>query len=197
MKNPSCQRGFTLIELLISIAIFSSMTVMAYAGIGSIMSNDRISAEHETDLKRLQRTILFIEKDLRQVINRTRNDGVSSLLPPLKSDGDTSTGFLEFTRAGNSNPTALKRSSLLRVRYLVEEEKLQRMTWNLVDYSATDDPTAVTLMTGVTEVSLSFLPQTGEAVSEWSKVDELPMGIEITLTTERWGQIRRVLPLYY
>jgi general secretion pathway protein J len=197
MKKSSKQGGFTLIELLVSIAIFSTMTVIAYAGIGSIMSNDQTSAEHETDLKRLQRTMLFLEKDLRQVINRTRNDGFSGLLPPLKSDGDSNTGFMEFTRAGNSNPTDLKRSSLLRVRYLVEEEKLQRITWNLVDYSDTDEPPPVTLMTGVTEVKVSFLPESGDEVDEWNKIDELPMGVEITLTTERWGQIRRVFPLYY
>ena len=196
MNKQKSQRGFTLIELLVSLAIFSMMTVVAYAGIGSIMTNDKASAEHETDLKRLQRAFLFIEKDLRQVTIRTRNDGFSSPLPPLNADGDTSTGFLEFTRAGNSNPTNLKRSSLLRVRYAVDDEKLQRMTWKLVDHYDIE-PTSVTLMEGVTEVEVSFLPNSGEEVSEWTKIDELPIGIEITLTTERWGQIRRVLPLYY
>ncbi len=196
MNKQKSQRGFTLIELLVSLAIFSMMTVVAYAGIGSIMTNDKASAEHETDLKRLQRAFLFIEKDLRQVTIRTRNDGFSSPLPPLNADDDTSTGFLEFTRAGNSNPTNLKRSSLLRVRYAVDDEKLQRMTWKLVDHYDIE-PTSVTLMEGVTEVEVSFLPNSGEEVSEWTKIDELPIGIEITLTTERWGQIRRVLPLYY
>jgi general secretion pathway protein J len=196
MNKQKSQRGFTLIELLVSLAIFSMMTVVAYAGIGSIMTNDKASAEHEADLKRLQRAFLFIEKDLRQVTIRTRNDGFSSPLPPLNADDDTSTGFLEFTRAGNSNPTNLKRSSLLRVRYAVDDEKLQRMTWKLVDHYDIE-PTSVTLMEGVTEVEVSFLPNSGEEVSEWTKIDELPIGIEITLTTERWGQIRRVLPLYY
>ena len=197
MNKRYRQRGFTLIELLVSIAIFSLMTVVAYAGIGSIMSNDKISAEHEADLKRLQRVMLFIEKDLRQVSLRARNDGISSsLLAPKLANDDTDTGFLEFTRAGNSNPTGLKRSSLVRVRYSLEEEKLQRETWSLVDHSETDlEP--VTLMEGVSEVEISFLPDSGEEVDEWDADDELPIGIEITFTTERWGQIRRVIPLYY
>ena len=62
MKKHNSQNGFTLIELLVSIAIFSLMTVVAYAGIGSIMRNDKISEEHETDLKRLQRTMMFERK---------------------------------------------------------------------------------------------------------------------------------------
>jgi len=188
--------GFTLIELLVSIAIFSSMSVVAYAGIVSILTNDKASAEHEVKLKRLQRAVMFIEKDLRQVVKRTRNDGYSSVLPPLVSDGDTSTGLLEFTRAGSSNPTNLKRSSLLRVRYFLEEEKLQRNTWSIVDHSDMES-TPVTLLEGVNDVELSFLPDEGVELSDWNRADELPISIEMTIVTEHWGKIRRVIPLYY
>ncbi|RVU83478.1 type II secretion system protein GspJ [Leucothrix sargassi] len=195
-KSPRHLSGFTLIELLVSIAVFSLMTVLAYAGIGSILNQDKLSAEHETDLKRLQRTVMFIEKDLRQVTLRTRNDGFSAPLSPMIANDDFNTGFLEFTRSGNSNPTQLKRSSLMRVRYSLEDEDLKRETWNLVDHSDIE-PVSVVLMSGVTGVELSFLPDSGEEVDEWTKVDELPIGIEVIIETERWGQIRRVLPLYY
>ena len=71
--------GFTLLELLVAMAIFSLMTVVAYAGISSIMLNDQTSLEHETALKKLQRTLVFVEKDLRQLALRPRNDGYSEL----------------------------------------------------------------------------------------------------------------------
>ena len=79
--------GFTLIELLVAMAIFSLMTVVAYAGIAAVMQNDKSSFEHETELKRLQRTFVFIEKDLRQLSARTRNDGYSELQSPLVANG--------------------------------------------------------------------------------------------------------------
>lgn len=186
--------GFTLIELLVAMAIFSLMTVVAYAGIAAVMQNDKSSFEHETELKRLQRTFVFIEKDLRQLSARTRNDGYSELQSPLVANGGGS-DLMEFSRAGNSNPTDLSRSSLQRVRYVIEEEKLLRLSWNLIDHSDAE-PVTMILMKGVTEGSVAFFSVEGENLESWTK-STLPLGIEIKLTTERWGVIRRVLPIYY
>lgn len=195
MNHSRSQTGFTLIELLVSIAIFSMMTAIAYAGLASIMNNDQASLEHETALKKLQRSLVFIEKDLRQMTLRPRNTGYSEQISALKSDGSSETGLLEFTRAGNSNPTDLSRSSLKRVRYVLDDVTLQRMSWNLVDHNDAE-PLTMNLLSDVSEVSFSFLSDDGESATEWSK-NELPIGIELKLTHERWGQIRRVLPLYY
>lgn len=185
--------GFTLIELLVAMAIFSLMTAVAYAGIASVMLNDQTSLEHETALKRLQRTLVFVEKDLRQLALRPRNDGFSESQQALIADGGDV--LIEFSRAGNSNPTDLSRSSLQRVRYIVEEEKLQRLSWNLVDHSDAE-PLTMTLMEGVTEAKVAFFSDEGENSETWTESD-LPLGIEIRLTTDRWGEIRRVLPIYY
>jgi general secretion pathway protein J len=195
MINKRANSGFTLIELLVSIAIFSLMTVVAYAGIAAVMNNDQTSFEHETALKRLQRTFVFIEKDLRQISPRQRNPGVSDLLPALRSGEGEDVGLLEFSRAGHSNPTELTRSSLQRVRYVFVDEELQRWSWNLVDHSDIE-PSKMVLLKDVTAASVAFFSEEGETVDEWTS-DALPLGIEIRLTTERWGELRRVLPIYY
>ncbi|WP_022950663.1 type II secretion system minor pseudopilin GspJ [Leucothrix mucor] len=195
MINKRANSGFTLIELLVSIAIFSLMTVVAYAGIAAVMNNDQTSFEHETALKRLQRTFVFIEKDLRQISPRQRNPGISDLLPALRSGEGEDVGLLEFSRAGHSNPTELTRSSLQRVRYVFVDEELQRWSWNLVDHSDIE-PSKMVLLKDVTAASVAFFSEEGETVDEWTS-DALPLGIEIRLTTERWGELRRVLPIYY
>ncbi len=194
MNAKRKKHGFTLIELLVAMAIFSLMTVIAYAGISSVMLNDRTSLEHETALKRLQRTLVFIEKDLRQLSPRPRNDGYSALQQPLKADGGGDV-LIEFSRAGNSNPTDLSRSSLQRVSYILEDEKLKRLSWNLVDHSDAE-PLTMTLMDKVIEGKVSFFSDEGETLEAWTK-ETLPLGIEVKLSTERWGEIRRVLPIYY
>lgn len=195
MIKKRANSGFTLIELLVSIAIFSLMTVVAYAGIAAVMNNDQTSFEHETALKRLQRTFVFIEKDLRQISPRQRNPGISDLLPALRSGEGEDVGLLEFSRAGHSNPTELTRSSLQRVRYVFVDEELQRWSWNLVDHSDIE-PSKMVLLKDVTAASVAFFSEEGETVDEWTS-DALPLGIEIRLTTERWGELRRVLPIYY
>jgi len=194
MRVQRLHKGFTLIELLVAMAIFSLMTVVAYAGISAVMLNDQSSFENETALKRLQRTFLFIEKDLRQLNLRPRNDGYSALQQALTADGGGGT-LLEFTRAGNSNPTDASRSSLQRIRYIIEEEQLKRLSWNLVDHSDAE-PLTMTLMNKITEAKVSFFSTEGENLEAWTKSD-LPLGIEVILLTERWGKIRRVLPIYY
>jgi len=186
--------GFTLIELLVAMAIFSLMTVVAYAGISAVMQNDQSALAHETDLKRLQRAMVFIEKDLRQLSERTRNDGYSELQQAVRAEGGGAT-LIEFTRAGNSNPTELSRSSLQRVSYVIEDETLQRLSWNLVDHSDAE-PVKMNLMPGVSGGEISFFSNEGETLEAWTK-SELPMGIEFKLSTERWGDIRRVFPIYY
>jgi len=196
MKHPlSMDNGFTLVELLVAIAIFSLMTVVAYTGIAAVMKHDKASLAHELALKKLQRTLVFFEKDIRQLTDRSHNNGYSALLPALVSDGSSETGLLEFTRAGNSNPLDLTRSSLQRVRYVLEEQTLQRLSWNLVDHNDAE-PLTMKLLEGVTDANVSFLSDKGENESEWVK-SELPIGIELKITTEQWGEIRRVLPIYY
>jgi len=194
MMTRKKNKGFTLIELLVAMAIFSLMTAVAYAGIASVMLNDQASLEHETALKKLQRTLVFVEKDLRQLTLRPRNDGYSELHQALKADGGGDV-LIEFSRLGNPNPTDLSRSSLQRVRYTIEEQKLQRLSWNLVDHSDAE-PLTMTLMEGVTEAKVAFFSTEGESLEAWTK-STLPMGVEIKLTTERWGEIRRVFPIYY
>lgn len=189
------QCGFTLIELLVAIAIFSMMTVVAYSGLASIINNDRTSLEHETALKKLQRTLVFIEKDLRQVSNRPRNNGYSELISALKADEGSGLGLIEFTRAGNSNPTDINRSSLQRVRYVLEDNVLQRLSWNMVDHNDAE-PLIMNLLSDVSEVDFNFFSSEGENETDWNK-DELPVGVELTLTHDQWGDIRRVFPLYY
>lgn len=194
MRLKRKTQGFTLVELLVAMAIFSLMTAVAYAGLAAVMQNDQSSLAHETALKKVQRAMIFIEKDLRQLSTRTRNDGYSELQPGLRSDGGGSV-LLEFSRSGNSNPTDLNRSSLQRIQYLIDEEKLQRLSWNLVDHSDAE-PVKMTLMDGVTSAGVSFFSKEGETSESWAK-PELPIGVEVKLTTERWGEIRRVLPIYY
>jgi len=193
MKAKLSNAGFTLIELLVAMAIFSLMTVVAYAGLSSVMLNDQSSLENETSLKRLQRAMVFIEKDLRQLSTRPRNDGYSEIGQALKADGGGDP-LIEFSRFGNSNPTDLSRSNLQRVHYVIEEEKLKRLSWNLIDHSDAE-PLTMNLMDNITEAKVSFFSEAGETLEAWSKKD-LPIGIEIKLSTERWGEIRRVVPIY-
>lgn len=130
MVKSISARGFTLIELLVAI------TIMALLSVGSFnfLSGTSRTAEHlndkQKDLLALERMQSVIANDLAQWVDRPIRDELGDALPPFLL---TSSGALEFTRRGLSNPLDKPRSDMLRVRYEMRGKQLWRLTWLTLD----------------------------------------------------------------
>ena len=187
-------KGFTLLELLIAMVIFSFMSIMAYGALANILTSNEVITAQEKKLKKLQRSMMFIERDLRQIVARPRSAGfgVGEQKAALVSGFDDN-GIIEFTRAGNSNPTDVVRSSLQRIQYDVEEKKLVRKSWNLVDH-LDGEPIIVPLLEEVEAFDFRFLNKNKEWKENW-KGSSLPDAIELTIEHKHWGKIIRLIPL--
>jgi len=188
--------GFTLLELLIAVVIFSTMSLMAYAGLNSVLTSNRITEAYENDLKELHRTMMFLEKDIRQLITRPRHASYNEFFAALQSDLGLD-GLLEFTRSGHPNPAGKLRSSLQRVRYVLDKDKLQRWSWSLVDHLE-GKPVIMPLMHSVEKISFRFMNKAKKWQTNWSIKDKsaLPRAIEITIKHKRWGKIIRLISIY-
>ena len=187
--NPS-SHGFTLLELLVAMVVFSFMSIMAYTALANVFKSNEVITAQEVELKKLQRSMMFIERDIRQLILRPKSSGYGKSSPAVDSGLD-SEGIIEFTRAGNSNPTGLVRSSLQRVRYDVQDEKLIRMSWNLVDHIDAE-PISMSLLDGVESLSFRFLNNKNSWKENWNSVAEIPKAVELTLEHKGWGKIVRL-----
>lgn len=197
IKGKRNQKGFTLLELMISMVIFSLMSVMAYSGLASMIGGSETTKEYDADLKSLQRAMMFIERDFRQLVARPRRVDFSRLSAALTSGLD-SEGLVEFTRTGNPNPANQLRSALQRVQYGYEDKKLSRKSWNLVDHTSDTEPTIMPLLERLEEVSLRFLDKTNTWQDNWGSEKQqslLPKAIELTIEHERWGKIIRIIPV--
>lgn len=192
--NKNKQSGFTLIELLVSMMIFSLMSIMAYSGLINIFkSNDSLIIQ-EAKLKSLKRSMMFFERDMRQLVLRTRSTGYEQSEGAFVYGLD-SEGLLEFTRAGNSNPMDLDRSTLQRVRYDVEDNNLIRSSWSLVDHLDAE-PVKMTLLEDVEELTLRMLSIEGSWQDNWGVgIDNLPKAVELKLEHKYWGNIHRIIPV--
>jgi general secretion pathway protein J len=86
------------------------------------------------------------------------------------------------------------------VAYQYNGEALQRVVWLVLDRAQDTTPRVQTLMTGVTDFKVSLINADGsrQEVITAADGDELPVGIELTITSELWGDLtRRVnLPEY-
>jgi len=187
--------GFTLLELMIAMIIFSFMSIMAYSGLINIFKSNEVITSLENDLKTLKRTMMFFDRDMRQLTLRPRRFGYdkADTSPPLTSNLD-SEGLIEFTSAGVSNPLGLVRSSLQRVRYTLTDKTLKRLSWKIVDHLDAE-PSSMTLLDHVESFSLRFLGKNGTWKENWGSKTQLPKAVELTLVHEKWGEIKRLIPI--
>ena len=199
---PVKQQGFTLLELLIASIIFAIMAIMAYGGLDNVLSNSKVSEQALKRLQQAQQSVSVLNRDFSQIIQRSIRDEYGNTQPYL-SAGNNLDYLVEFSRGGRVNPANLLRSSLLRVAYRFEEEKLIRLQWQQLDRAQGIEPKQTTLIDDIENVTLRFLDDNGEWQEQWPPLNTAsagaqtatttkPAAIEIVMQLKDWGDIRRL-----
>lgn len=190
------QHGFTLFEIVVVMFIFSILSVLAYGGLNRLNAQ-RAAIDRAFDRNaEYQKAYLRLRNDLQNLRDRPIRDGFGDPQPAFL--GSAALG-MEFTRGGWRNPLNLQRSSFERVAYRLAGDRLQRLSWRVLDRAQDSAPTELTLLEGVDELTLRFLDYRQEWVEAWP--DPLadrtgfaqtppPLAIEFTLVTRDWGEMR-------
>lgn len=199
---PVSQRGFTLLEVLVAITITAVIGLGVWQVLsGVIMSRDRAD-ELAEQFEGLQRTMLLLERDITQIVNRPARDIYGDFQPALTSrEADFS---LMLTRQGWRNPLGIRRSRLQRVAWEYTGSELRRRYWPVLDQGQEENSRDVLLLEGVTAFDVRFLNEQNDWAAEWPTENAmaslspgkrpdivLPQGIEITLEHERFGDLVR------
>ncbi len=203
--------GFTLLELLVSISIFAIMSVMAYGGINQIITNNS-SAETALDrIQAAQQAIHTLSRDFSQIVPRKIRDELGDEQDYLIA-GSNPDYSIEFSRGGRRNPAALARSSLQRVAYQLDNDILYRLLWPQMDRVQGMEPYRSELISGVDRFSLRYLDHAAQWHEQWPPATlaavatpaagtgngvataptSLPLAIEVTLTLNDWGELKRL-----
>lgn len=194
------QKGFTLLELLVAITIFATMTIMAYGGLSNVITNSESSGKALARLQEVQQTMLNLERDFSQIVERKIRDEFGEVKNYIVIDSNTGT-LIEFTRSGRRNPARLLRSNLIRVAYKLDEGKLIRMYWPHLDRVQGMVPYETSLLTGVTNVEIRFLDNNAEWHSTWPPLNASSSAVGTTIflsaidyriTLDDWGEISRL-----
>jgi general secretion pathway protein J len=150
----------------------------------------------------------------------TGSGGLSSSSTSMSTSSVSGSGGLPLvalTRAGWTNPTGLQRPALQRVAYYFQDGTLRREYWTVLDPTQSSTAVRRDLMTHLKSVSLRFMDvqvgqvqvqsQTGNPTANWSPIwppingagqNNLryrPIAVEITLETEDWGKIVRIVEI--
>jgi len=192
------RKGFTLIEVLLALFIFAVMATIAATGLSTILkSRDRANANAER-LQRLQIAMVIMQRDFEQMLDRPVIDGQGNRLSPVLAPRPE---YIEFTRAGFVNPLMVfDRSSLQRVAYEYQDNKLIRITWPVLDRAPDTKSLSRTLLNDVTSMKIRYLSENNEFYSTWPPENDiaaplkspLPKAVEITLTIKHWGTFHRL-----
>ncbi|UTM57204.1 type II secretion system minor pseudopilin GspJ [Photobacterium sp. CCB-ST2H9] len=191
--------GFTLLEVLVAIAVFAMLSMSAYQVMNGVQRSDEQSREHNERLQEIQRAMVMLDGDFRQMVARqVRQQGNNESGPLLQSGEyllDSSSHGILFTRDGWQNPQQMfPRSEILRVGYRIIDETLERVWFRYPDTVVGTEPLVRKVLTGVTALSFRYYGAEGWQDS-WTDSGALPKGIAVTLTLDDFGKVERVYML--
>ncbi|MBV8146016.1 MAG: type II secretion system minor pseudopilin GspJ [Gammaproteobacteria bacterium] len=216
-------RGFTLIELLVAMFIAAIMFALGYGAIRQALTTHESLKEQQEHLLELQNAVRLLEQDFVQLAPRPVRQAVGNEpAQPALAGGVTSTQsslsagvssaplpIVALTRNGWANPAGLQRTGLQRVAYYLENGTLRRENWNVLDPTLASTTTRRDLLTHVKSVTIRFLdvnrawqdqwPPATNAVligqSQELSLRQRPLAVEITLDTEDWGKVVRIVEI--
>jgi len=195
-NNQKRQQGFTLIEVLVAIAIFASLSVGAYQVLNQIQRSNELSLERSERLKSLQRTLVFMDNDFRQMaLRQSRTNGEETSKQLIQWQDyllDSDAKGIMFTRLGWHNPQQqFPRGEISKVGYRIKDEQLERVWWRYVDTPVGQEGVIMPLLDGVESFKMRFYD--GSKWSDnWQNNYRLPTAVTVSLELKDYGKIERI-----
>ena len=158
-------RGFTLLEVLVVLAIMAGMMAVAYGFFSVSLRDAGLLEEHATRLEREQRALAFLTMDFEQIVARPVRDSYGDAQAPV---GSLSDGGVALTRLGWANPFDLRhRSQLQRVYYQLDNGRLMRRNFSVLDINSGSEETELVLLEDVAQFSVRYLEKDQDGQWQW------------------------------
>ncbi|MEO5365219.1 MAG: type II secretion system minor pseudopilin GspJ [Magnetococcus sp. WYHC-3] len=194
--------GFTLVELLLALGVFAVLSAMAFGGLSRLLQVREVVETRAAQLAELSRGVSLLERDLLQSVARAGLDEIGQELPAMHGD-DGLQEFLVLTRTGWQGADDPPRSSLIRVSWSLEDDRLLRREQPLFSSEPLAGRPGEVVLEGVASLGVRFLDGSNQWWPNWPPAGAmptlgqtsvaLPRGVEVTLeVTGQAGPIRRV-----
>jgi len=188
-------RGYTLVEVLIAVLVFAVLASSAYMALNGLSRAAMAHRQHSADLAALQMTVARMDADIRQLVTRAVRAGDGSRESALTGQRFELTG----TRAGWANPAGLDRGSLQRFSWRLDNNELVRVSWPVTDTVPGSQAIMDPVFDPIERLELRYRDSAGRWHEQWpiaaAQIEALPVAIEVRLTGQGFGSIRRLLVL--
>lgn len=189
-------KGFTLIEVMVAISVFATLSFSAYQVVNQVQRSNELSLEKSERIKQLQRSLVFLDNDFRQIVARpfrTNGEKVSDKL--LSADEyllDSESQGILFVRLGWQNPQqAFPRGEITKVGYRLVENTIERLWWRYPDTPVGQKPVVTPLIDGVEELNFEFYNDK-KWLKIWDVKNQLPKAIKVIITFQDYGDVERI-----
>jgi len=205
MKRAS--QGFTLLELLVAIFIAAIMFAIGYGTINQAANSRETLKTHQGRLLELQTAVRVLEQDFVELEPRPIRAPIGYTYYPALQGNPSSQPLATLTKGGWNNPTGLQRPGLQRVAYVLDSGTLKREYWNVLDATQGATPFKRDLLTHLKSVTLRYMDASHNWQTQWPPLTvgggagtemslrQRPIAVEITLETEDWGKIMRIVEI--
>ncbi len=193
--------GFTLIEVLVAMAVFGVLSVLSYMALGQTLSNADMLTERMDRLQAIQRTMRYLSNDLNTASPRPVRDELGTSYMPAVMVSAANDFALAVTHGSWSNPAGLPRSTQQRTVYLLEDGKLFRVYYSVLDATYANNAISTEILDGVERLEFRLMQDNGQMTNQWPPDGAVgassyllrPRAVEIILTLEGEGEIRRIV----
>ncbi|MDD2132882.1 type II secretion system minor pseudopilin GspJ [Pseudomonas kurunegalensis] len=184
-REPACtQRGFTLLELLLAVAIFALLAAGTSQLLAAFTRADAARQAHADELRALGRAMSVMQRDALQgywPTSSKKGMGYGILLTSHR---------VSWLLGAERDRQPLPRSDLRVVEYWLEDGVLWRQRRTLEHGQVRPQR----VLDGIVELRWRMYGAESGWVSSWTAAQP-PQALEITLSTQRFQGIRRVLPM--
>lgn len=186
MRN---NEGFTLLEILIAMFIFTIVSIMMVETLHTAINSQTVTAKNAEKIEKLQLALLLMSRDFGQAIDRPVTNAKNMSDYALIGTPRTVT----FTHSGRTNPKGIElRSTLQRTQYSIENHRLIRSIWPVLDQTAKTEAIPRVLYDNIENLRFEYLDDKGKFQNNWPKENStmpIPVAIRVTLFITNWGKI--------
>lgn len=198
--NRVKQSGFTLLEILLALFVFAIMATIAAVGLHAVVEARTVTQEYTKNLAKIQMAMVVLENDINQIIDRPITDNTGKSIPSVEVDTKPNE-YIEFTRAGFSNPNAkFPRSTLLRVGYILQKQQLIRRTWVTLDRLPDTKPSEKIILNGVSNFNINVIDDHARRIDHWPIFNQdqksFPKAIEIKFCLAKDNCVSKLTKIY-
>lgn len=192
-------------EVMVALFIMAMIALLASQAFNTASSGAAATREAMDRMAAIDRTLVLVETDLRNAVPKTLKQRFGEALPAVYV-AQSDDYWLTLMRGGMANPLHQRRTEEVRVGYRYLEDTIWRDTWYNPMETEQDQARQQKLLEGVKDMQVRVLPP-GPGVSiaggpwydAWPatgrRPEELPIAIEVTLTLEDMGEIKRLFSL--